>query len=383
MIKLITILGARPQFIKAVAVSSIIRQNFGNRISEYILHTGQHFDENMSDVFFQELGLPKPHYRLVAASPDKSIRPGEMIDGISEILRSENPDVVLVYGDTNSTLAGAIAASNLKIPLVHIEAGLRSYNKNMPEELNRMVCDHLSTLLFSPTPQGIRNLAIEGIRHHEPSNLSLSNPGVYLCGDVMLDVALHFKAKVADMQWSEIGLKDPGKPWILCTIHREQNASNPENLTSLLRAIKQLPDTHQCAVIWPVHPRTRKALDDLPGKELVSDILNHPQITLCDPLSYLKTQFLLHHCHIVLTDSGGLQKEAFFAGKPSVIMRSETEWTELLDNGYAMLCDTDINKMNAAIKAQWSRDMKNLPSFYGNGHAAASIVEHILNYFEA
>jgi UDP-GlcNAc3NAcA epimerase len=381
MIKLITILGARPQFIKAVAVSSAIRSLHSQSITELIVHTGQHFDENMSDVFFEELGLPKPHFRLHSASSSKVLQTGEMIDELTAILRSESPDVVMVYGDTTSTLAGAIAASSLKIPLIHVEAGLRSFNKSMPEELNRIICDQLATVLFTPTPQAIENLASEGIRHNSSKPVSLNNPAVVNCGDVMLDVAKIFKERVAALNWKDIGLIQPSKRWILCTLHREQNTSNLANLNEVVKAILALPDSQNCEIVWPLHPRTRKALESIHEPDILDKLESHPAIHLCDPLSYLQTQFLLHHCDIVLTDSGGLQKEAFFADKPSVIMRNETEWVELLEHEYALLCNTDSERMKKAISKQWNKDLKNSPSFYGNGNASASIVNTILSHF--
>jgi UDP-GlcNAc3NAcA epimerase len=276
------------------------------------------------------------------------------------------PDVVMVYGDTTSTLAGALAASALKIPLVHIEAGLRSYNKSMPEELNRIVCDQLSTMLFTPTQQAIQNLSQEGIRYHAENSISLSNPGIFECGDVMLEDA---------------GLIQPAKRWILCTLHREQNTSNEDNLKSLVQSILTLPDTQDCEIVWPLHPRTKKLMEALGDADLMNQLWSHPAIHLCEPLSYLQTQFLLHHCGVVLTDSGGLQKEAFFAGKPSVIMRNETEWVELLDGEYTMLCDCDQVRMTKAVSRQWSKDLNNSPSFYGNGNAAASILNTIVSHF--
>lgn len=380
MIKLITILGARPQFIKAVAISTAIRTKYGNNIRELILHTGQHFDENMSDVFFEELGLPKPHFRLHAASSDKPLQSGVMIDGIADILQREKPHVVMVYGDTTSTMAGAIAASSQRIPIVHIEAGLRSYNKSMPEELNRIICDQLSTLLFSPTPQGVQNLAAEGIRYRPNQPVKLDNPGVFECGDVMMDVARIFADKVSSLEWKDIGLNQPSKRWILFTLHREQNTSNKVNLTQVLESILNVLDSQNCEIIWPLHPRTRKALIELEDKVLKERILKHAAIHFCNPLSYLQTQFLLRHCNIVLTDSGGLQKEAYFAGKPSVIMRNETEWVELLQDEYAILCDTDKKRMHSAVEKQWNKAWKNGPDFYGNGHAAESILDKIVRH---
>ncbi|MFM9986885.1 MAG: non-hydrolyzing UDP-N-acetylglucosamine 2-epimerase [Flavobacteriales bacterium] len=382
MIKLVTILGARPQFIKAVAVSAAIRKNYSHVISELILHTGQHYDENMSDIFFEELGLPRPHFQLNAASSNKSLQVGEMIDGINAILKDELPDLVLVYGDTTSTLAGALAASGLKIPLVHIEAGLRSFNKSMPEELNRIVCDQLSTMLFTPTQQAIQNLAHEGMRYNAENPVSLSNPGIFECGDVMLDVARIFKERITAMSWKDVGLIQPTKKWILCTLHREQNTSNRDNLRSIVQSILTLPGTQDCEIVWPLHPRTKKLLESAGETDLLTQLWSHPAIHLCEPLSYLQTQFLLHHCGVVLTDSGGLQKEAFFAGKPSVIMRNETEWVELLDGHYTILCDCDQVRMTKAVTRQWNKDLDNSPSFYGNGNAAASILNTIVSLFD-
>ena len=257
MIKIVTIIGARPQIIKAAALSRAIKNNFSNEIEEIIVHTGQHYDQNMSQVFFDELGIPAPNYNLGVGSGKHGEQTAKMIEGIEEILLKENPDYLVVYGDTNSTLAGAIAASKIHIPIVHIEAGLRSFNKAMPEEINRICCDHCSTMLFSPTTTGYKNLINEGFNQENKKPFTIDNPGIYHCGDVMYDNSLYFSS-IANSQHPIANSQ-----YILCTIHRNNNTDEPERLSAIVRALLRLSKEEE--IIIPLHPRTKKLLDIMNG----------------------------------------------------------------------------------------------------------------------
>ena len=351
MLKILTIVGARPQFIKAAALSHAITEHFSDAVHEDILHTGQHYDDAMSEQFFTELDIPRPAFNLNVGSGPHGAQTARMLAGTEEVLTNGHYDGVVVYGDTNSTLAGALAAAKLHIPVYHIEAGLRSFNRDMPEEINRVVTDHISTLLFAPTHTAVANLEHEGF----------DNECIIFSGDIMLDNVLHYANKTIDN----------GDQIILATVHRDFNTDSPERLTNILSALDAIGKQYSLPVIFPVHPRTKKAIEHIGG------LGRYNHIQPVQPLSYLDTQTMLHRSQIVLTDSGGLQKEAFFCGKPCVILRPETEWTEIVDAGAAITADADPNQIISACKALWNKSIT-APIQFGDGHAALKILEAIL-----
>ncbi len=353
MKKVITIVGARPQFIKAAVVSKAFQTD---GIPELLIHTGQHYDVTMSGVFWDELGLPKPEINLGTGSGSHGEQTAKMLEGIEHELIKRQQDVscLLVYGDTNSTLAGALAASKLNIPVVHVEAGLRSYNRKMPEEINRVLTDHISDLLFCPSVTSVDRLKKEGIEH-----------GVSETGDVMYDAVLTY-SEIAEKNvfLSDITNLEPSD-YILFTLHRPDNTDHPEHLESILHAVEQLDKQ----VIWPVHPRNRKQLKKykLPKNLFATE-----------PVSYFQMMVLLKNCFKVMTDSGGLQKEAYWMKKPVITLRSETEWVETLEGGWNILAGNDTNKIiqayNEMPKNEWSH-------LYGDGNASKKIAGIVREHF--
>ena len=383
--KLVTIIGARPQIIKAAALSRAIKNHFSDRIQEVIVHTGQHYDDNMSQVFFDELQIPRPDYNLHVGSASHGVQTARMTEGIEALLIKEQPDFIVLYGDTNSTLAGAIAAAKIHVPIVHIEAGLRSFNKSMPEEINRIVCDHCSTLLFTPTKAGLENLKREGFPVEEsgPSTGSgtavptIDNPKVYHCGDIMYDNSLHF-ADIAEEKTDIIQrLELAGKPFILATIHRDTNTDYPERLSAIFRSIIRLSE--ECQVVLPLHPRTAKLVKTNLDENLQKQILNCQNIKLIPPVSFLEMIALERHAQLIMTDSGGVQKEAYFFKKPCIILRPETEWVEIVETGNAILADAD----ERSIMQSWQHFKGNsstmFPEIFGDGHAAEFMLDKIIS----
>jgi len=360
-LKIVTIIGARPQFIKAGTVSrEIARQSQqGKNIAEVIVHTGQHFDSNMSEIFFKEMNIPTPDYHLGIGGKSHGAMTGQMLEKIEEVLLKEKPDCTLVYGDTNSTLAGALAASKIGIPVAHVEAGLRSFNMSMPEEINRILTDRLSQLLMCPTQAAVQNLKNEGIDKwgHQPDWV--------LSGDVMLDGARYY----SQLATPPDGISTDEK-FALCTIHRAENTDNPERIQGILKALETISE--QLRVIFPVHPRTRQIL--------IKSGIPVSRLTLLEPVGYLNMVWLIQNCTHVFTDSGGLQKEAFFFQKPCFTLREETEWTELVDNRFNCLVGTDTDKIiQAWNEFRFSENWQQL--WYGEGKAAQSVVEAVLKTF--
>lgn len=357
MKKIVTILGARPQFVKASVVSRELRK----KNKEIIIHTGQHYDKNMSDIFFEQLGIPKPDYNLGIGGGSHAFQTGNMLIEIEKILLEEKPDYVLVYGDTNSTLAGALAASKLLIPVIHIEAGLRSYNTNMPEEQNRVLSDHISKILFCPTDTAVDNLKKEGI---------IKN--VYNVGDVMCDSVLYFsklaneKINLDNIDLKPIYEKRNIDKWYLTTIHRAENTMDDINLTNILKSLNQLDDI----VIFPVHPRIKNMIDKLNKKN------NYQNIYFVEPVDYLTMLYLTKNAKKVITDSGGLQKECYILDVPCITVREQTEWVETLNNGYNILSkpeyDDLLNKINNAKIVD-----SNKINYYGTGDASVKIANII------
>jgi len=377
MIKIVTIIGARPQIIKAAALSRAIKHKFSNSISEIIVHTGQHYDENMSQVFFDELGIPVPNYNLNVGSGSHGKQTATMISGIEEILINEKPQAIVLYGDTNSTLAGAIAASKIHVPVVHIEAGLRSFNKAMPEEVNRIMCDHVSTLLFSPTKTGFQNLLNEGFKSNNTKPFNANNPKIYHSGDVMYDNSLYF-SKVAEEKTTVISKNNlQNNNFILATIHRNNNTDEPIRLNALFNALYKISEENQLDVLLPLHPRTAKLLEFNLDQELHQKIKSSAHFKIIAPVSFLEMIALEKNCKIVMTDSGGVQKEAFYFEKPCVILRPETEWVELVECGTAIITDADEKKIIDAFLSLTSKTDLKFPKLYGDGKAAEFICEEM------
>lgn len=374
--KLVTIIGARPQIIKAAALSRAIKNHYSDKIQEVIVHTGQHYDDNMSQVFFDELQIPRPDYNLHVGSASHGVQTARMTEGIEALLIKEQPDFIILYGDTNSTLAGAVAAAKIHVPIVHIEAGLRSFNKSMPEEINRIVCDHCSTLLFSPTKAGFENLKHEGFPIDNEPPYTIDNPKVFHCGDIMYDNSLHF-ADIAEGKTDIIQrLKLTNKPFILATIHRDSNTDYSERLSAIFKALIQLSE--ECQVILPLHPRTNKLLKVNLNEELQKQIFNTPNIKLIPPVSFLEIIALERHAQLVMTDSGGVQKEAYFFQKPCIILRPETEWVEIVETGNAILADADESRIMQAWQHFKGNPPTIFPEIFGDGHAAEFMLEKII-----
>ncbi len=379
MIKIVTIIGARPQIIKAAALSRAIKNNFSSQITEIIVHTGQHYDDNMSQVFFDELEIPLPNYNLNVGSGNHGKQTATMISAIEDVLLIEKPNAIVLYGDTNSTLAGAMAASKIHIPVIHIEAGLRSFNKSMPEEINRIMCDHVSTLLFSPTKTGFDNLIQEGFLSQNNAPYSIDNPKIYHCGDVMFDNSLFF-SKISDVKTSIINdLKLKNNGFILATIHRNNNTDEPIRLNALFKSLNDISINHQLQIVLPLHPRTSNLLDRNLSKDLAEAIRLNSNFKIISPVSFLEMLALEKNCCLVMTDSGGVQKEAFYFEKPCVILRPETEWIELLENGAALIADADENKIKFSFEQLIAKKDLSFPKLYGDGNAAEFICSEIIN----
>lgn len=374
MIKILTIIGARPQIIKAAAISRAVKTHFSGRIQEVIVHTGQHYDNNMSQVFFEELGIPRPDYNLGVGSGPHGKQTARMIEGIEEILVNERPDFIVLYGDTNSTLAGAVAASKLHVPIAHVEAGLRSYNKSMPEEINRIMCDHASTLLFSPTITGYNNLIREGFTSDNKAPYSADNPAIYHCGDVMYDNSLYFASLAKKPENTEIS--EAG--FVLATIHRDNNTDIPHRLTAIFKALQQFSLNHQRQVIIPLHPRTSALLEKNLGQELYREIMGNDLLKIIPPVSFLEMTWLEKNAILILTDSGGVQKEAYFFGKPCVIARPETEWVEIVEAGAGIIADASEERILQALDYFTGNQSIAYPQVFGDGKAAEFICGEIL-----
>jgi UDP-GlcNAc3NAcA epimerase len=377
-LKIVTIIGARPQIIKAAALSRAIRKYYSALISEIIVHTGQHYDENMSEVFFQELSIPKPDYNLGVGSAGHGVQTARMIEGIEKILINEKPDYIVLYGDTNSTLAGAVAASKIHIPIVHIEAGLRSFNKSMPEEINRILCDHCSTLLFAPTPTGYLNLMKEGFPENNQPPYTADNPKVFHCGDVMYDNSLHFAGLAAEQSDILRQYQLTEGNFILSTIHRDNNTDQPQRLNSIFRALLEIIRLSDKAIVLPLHPRTSKLLETNLENKVLSNVKCEPRLKLIPPVSFLDMIRLEQQAAMIITDSGGVQKEAFFFRKPCIILRSETEWKEIVVVGAATIVNADYEAIVASWRRFSSTPPTDFPSIFGDGEAARFICEQML-----
>lgn len=378
MLKIITIVGARPQIIKASALSRAISTHFADQITELIVHTGQHYDDNMSAVFFEELGIPQPHVNLKVGSGSHGEQTARILEGIERLIQSEQANALVVYGDTNSTIAGALAAAKIDVPVVHIEAGLRSFNKRMPEEINRILCDHVSTLLFCPTQTAIDNLVKEGFSLDHTQKADLDRPHVYACGDIMFDNSRYFSAISDEKSTILSALKLERNGYLLATIHRNANTDDQRNLNAIFRALLTVFETTQLPVVLPIHPRTRKMMDQLLDASLLNSINEKQAIRIIPPAGFLDIIALEKNARLIITDSGGLQKEAFFFEKPCVILRPETEWVEIVNNGNAILADADEARIIAAVSKLLAQGHFTYPSIFGDGEAAKFIAEKML-----
>lgn len=356
--KIVTVVGARPQFIKAAAVSRAITRGFAGRCQEVLVHTGQHYDESMSQVFFDELGIPAPAHHLEISGGGHGAMTGRMLQSLEVVFQQEKPDWVLIYGDTNSTLAAALAAAKIHIPVAHVEAGLRSFNMRMPEEINRIVADRVSSLLLCPTQVAVDNLRAESMTQ-----------GVHLVGDVMFDVSLHYRdlARASSRVMERLQLSEGG--FALATCHRAENTDDPARLQAILGGLAEI--ARAFPVVLPLHPRTRKIIADRGLQDLLGGI------TLTDPLSFMDMVQLEQSARVVVTDSGGVQKEAYFYGVPCVTMRDETEWTETVELGWNTLVGADKDRIVAsALAARPPADTQGQP--YGDGKAAEAVIRTML-----
>ncbi|MEQ8625114.1 MAG: UDP-N-acetylglucosamine 2-epimerase (non-hydrolyzing) [Vicingaceae bacterium] len=349
--KVVTIVGARPQFVKAAVVSRALK---ALEVDEVIIHTGQHFDTNMSAVFFEEMQIPKPSFNLDIHGVNHGAMTGRMLEKIEEIILDEKPDVLLVYGDTNSTLAGALAAKKLHIPVAHVEAGLRSFNMQMPEEVNRILTDRISDILYTPTEQAGKNLKAEGY-----DNFGIK---IECVGDVMLDAALFYAAQLKD--------KKPTEEFFLCTLHRAENTDDLDRLRALIEGLNEIHK--ETKVILPLHPRTKAVID--------KNNLNI-EVETIEPMGYLEMIEKLENCIGVITDSGGLQKEAFFFKKPCITMRDQTEWVELVNHGFNVLVGANKEQLVDEAKAVKHKNLNFDKSLYGEGDAGMKIAKSLKNHF--
>jgi UDP-GlcNAc3NAcA epimerase len=346
MIKILTVIGARPQFVKAAVISRLIKGEYSDRFQEVLVHTGQHYDQNMSEVFFDEMRIPKPDINLEIGSGSHGKMTGRMLEQIEEVLLSEKPDYLMVYGDTNSTIAGALAASKLHIPVVHVEAGLRSFNMAMPEEQNRILTDHISSFLFCPTQQAVDNLKKEGI-----------TKGVHRTGDIMLDASLYYREIMPE---SDLVIPED---FGLVTLHRAENTDDPKRLESIVQALNSLTTWE---FILPLHPRTKKMLEQF-------NLSFSEHIRVIDPVGYFDMLRLESHCSCVVTDSGGVQKEAYFFKKPCITMRDQTEWVETVDSGWNTLVGANAERIVKAVKAL--KTPESYPELYGSGNTGEDILD--------
>lgn len=349
MIKILTVIGARPQFIKAATVSRAVARRDGLR--EVIVHTGQHFDANMSDIFFDELTIPKPDYHLGIGGGSHGAMTGRQLEAIERVLLDEKPDWVLVYGDTNSTLAGALAAVKLHMPVAHVEAGLRSFNKRMPEEVNRILTDHTSDYLFAPTQTAVQNLRAEGVAEGR----------IYQTGDVMLDASLFYRGRARKPAWFDRLGVDAGN-FVLATVHRAENTDDRARLDGIFQGLAAAG----VPVILPLHPRTKARM-----AEFSIETASHLHVV--DPVGYLEMVWLEDNCTLICTDSGGVQKEAYFFGKPCLTMRDETEWVELVQHGWNQLVGTDSARIVEGVHK--AAEPHTASALYGDGKSAETILD--------
>lgn len=374
-LRVLSIIGARPQIIKAAAISRAMEAR-KKVITHTILHTGQHYDAAMSQVFFEELGIPPADINLGIGSGSHGVQTARMIEAIEAVLQRGEHDVVLLYGDTNSTLAGALAAVKLHIPVAHVEAGLRSFNKSMPEEINRIVCDHCSSWLFCPTSTAVTNLEREG--YALDGEGTPERPIIDLSGDVMFDNSMHFAAMAEERSTYLASLGLTANGFILATVHRDHNTDDPSKLTDIVRTLIEMHEQHGLPIVLPLHPRAKKNLPtSLPG-DVWERLQRTAGIHVVPPVGFLDMIALERNARLVITDSGGVQKEAFFFGKPCVILRSETEWVELVEHGQAELVGAEPASIRSAVSRFLTEGLPSCPPLFGDGKAAERICDRLL-----
>ena len=376
--KILTIIGARPQIIKAAAISRAVKNIFPSQIEEKILHTGQHYDANMSQVFFDELGIPLPDFNLGVGSGSHGSQTARMISGIEEVLLKHSFDGIILYGDTNSTLAGAVAASKIHVPVFHIEAGLRSFNMAMPEEINRIVCDQLSSICFAPTQTAVDNLRHEGFNDSPATFRNGKHRRVCNCGDVMYDNSMYFATLASQRSTIMQDLNLQPDAYILATLHRDNNTDNPQRLQAILKALTDIAKQDNIRIVLPLHPRTRKILENTPSL-LPSLTTDNSPVSIIPPAGFFDISVLEQNAKLVMTDSGGVQKEAFFFEKPCVILRPETEWVEIVNHGAGIIADADYNRIVSAYRQLIDHPV-HFPHLFGDAHAAEKILQTILDY---
>ena len=376
--KILTIIGARPQIIKAAAISRAVKNIFPSQIEEKILHTGQHYDANMSQVFFDELGIPQPDFNLGVGSGSHGSQTARMISGIEEVLLKHSFDGIILYGDTNSTLAGAVAASKIHVPVFHIEAGLRSFNMAMPEEINRIVCDQLSSICFAPTQTAVDNLRHEGFNDSPATFRNGKHRRVCNCGDVMYDNSMYFATLASQRSTIMQDLNLQPGAYILATIHRDNNTDNPQRLQAILKALTDIAKQDNIRIVLPLHPRTRKILENTPSL-LPSLTTDNSPVSIIPPAGFFDISVLEQNAKLVMTDSGGVQKEDFFFEKPCVILRPETEWVEIVNHGAGIIADADYNRIVSAYRQLIDHPV-HFPHLFGDAHAAEKILQTILDY---
>lgn len=370
MFRMLTVVGARPQFIKAAVLSRLIRSgDYRHRIEEFLVHTGQHYDENMSDIFFREMEIPEPDRNLEVGSGSHGAVTGAMLAGLESVMLERRPDAVLVYGDTNSTLAGALAASKLHIPVIHVEAGLRSFMMAMPEEQNRIITDRLSSVLFCPTETAQINLQNEGIRGSNRDKIDSDNKAVFLSGDVMYDASMFYREKLSEKAISNSIKNNLHDRFYLITLHRAENTDDPGRLASIVAAINRFNDM---PAVLPLHPRTKKILSQ-------QGLTFEKHVHVIDPVGYFDMLQLESMCDFVVTDSGGVQKEAYFFKKPCITLRDSTEWVELCEHGWNTLVGADTEKILSALRSMPKHGDNSL--LYGDGRSGQLILDTILKIF--
>jgi UDP-GlcNAc3NAcA epimerase len=373
--KIMTVVGARPQIIKSAAVTHKITESYSQSITEILVHTGQHYDTNMSDGFFEELGIPAPAYNLGIGSASHGKQTGDMLAAIETTLESENPDCVLIYGDTNSTVAAALAAIKLEIPVAHVEAGMRSFNKTMPEEVNRVLSDHASTFLFCPTRQAIENLKREGFTE-TVEILSPDTPAIANIGDVMYDNALRFSSEgESEKQFGKNMVEKDS--FVLATLHRASNTQSKDQVMAILEMFSEMALEHNIDFLLALHPRTAHILDE--NVEGMNHAFSDKGILFTNPLGYKDIIWSARNARLVVTDSGGLQKEAAFFNTPSVVLRTETEWVELVECGLVALSSSKPEEFDLIFEKQLNTNRKLPENLYGDGDAAGKILEQLIN----
>ncbi|MDB4334818.1 UDP-N-acetylglucosamine 2-epimerase (non-hydrolyzing) [bacterium] len=378
--KIFNIVGARPQIIKSAALSRSIQQKFDGQIEDLRIHTGQHYDANMSEIFFTELKIPKPHYNLQIGSGSHAEQTAGIMVKMEELIEKENPTAIVIYGDTNSTIAAALAASKNHVPVVHIESGMRSFNKSMPEEVNRVLSDHISTLLFTPTETGYKNLLNEGFKEGNKIPFTIDKPGVYHCGDIMYDNSLYF-SKMAE-NTSQIlkshNLHD--NQFVLFTMHRPANTDDSQRLKDIIQAVFEIAETNQIKVVFPVHPRTRKCISSLES-DIWDKMTLSPWMIIIEPVGFLDIIALESNARLTITDSGGVQKESYFFKRPCLVLRNETEWVEIIDEGAGMLVDADRQNILDGYNYYNENSKIEYPNVFGDGDAATFICDVICKNF--